>query len=106
MSRASTKLTREEILAASTGNKGWTRKQLASWGVAWPPPKGWMERLIDGTHQQEPISCGSNCPADNISKAAIRAIMKAGGVDENEAVERLAAEYTPTPNLEGTSSGT
>ena len=25
--------------------KGLTSKQLASWGVAWPPPKGWLKKL-------------------------------------------------------------
>ena len=25
-----------------------TRKQLAEWGVPWPPPKGWLRALVDG----------------------------------------------------------
>lgn len=25
---------------------GWSSKQLADWGVPWPPPKGWKEQLI------------------------------------------------------------
>src|SRR5258708_451481 len=25
--------------------KGLTSKQLASWGVPWPPPKGWLKKL-------------------------------------------------------------
>jgi hypothetical protein len=24
---------------------GWTKKQLAIWGVPWPPPKGWKRKL-------------------------------------------------------------
>jgi hypothetical protein len=24
----------------------WTRKQLAKWGVEWPPRRGWKQRLI------------------------------------------------------------
>jgi len=24
---------------------GWTKKQLAEWGVPWPPPKGWKSEL-------------------------------------------------------------
>lgn len=35
----------EEIEAAMTPNGGWTRKQLAEWGIPWPPPKNWRERL-------------------------------------------------------------
>ena len=26
---------------------GWTKKTLESWGVSWPPPKGWKHDLID-----------------------------------------------------------
>jgi len=39
--------TADEIEAAATPKGGWTRKQLAAWGVSWPPPKGWKEALID-----------------------------------------------------------
>jgi hypothetical protein len=35
-----TEPTREEIAAAR-----FTRARLASWGVPWPPPKGWREEL-------------------------------------------------------------
>ena len=24
---------------------GWTREQLAAWGIPWPPPPGWQEHL-------------------------------------------------------------
>jgi len=37
----------EEIEAARTPAGGWTRAQLAQWGVPWPPPKGWKQRLIE-----------------------------------------------------------
>jgi hypothetical protein len=30
---------------AATVNGGWTREQLAGWGVPWPPPRGWKKRL-------------------------------------------------------------
>ena len=26
---------------------GWTKKTLESWGVSWPPPRGWKRDLID-----------------------------------------------------------
>jgi hypothetical protein len=38
----------EEIDAARTPAGGWTRTQLAEWGVPWPPPKGWRRRLAAG----------------------------------------------------------
>jgi len=37
--------TAAEIEAGRTKRGGWTRKQLAKWGVSWPPPKGWRRRL-------------------------------------------------------------
>jgi hypothetical protein len=43
-----------EIEAAKTPKGAWTRDTLASWGVSWPPPKGWKAALIAGV----PISDG------------------------------------------------
>lgn len=36
----------EEIEKKSTGIHGFSRKLLAEWGVPWPPPKGWKDKLI------------------------------------------------------------
>ena len=41
-------LTEEQIEAGKTEKGGYTRDQLAEWGVPWPPPKGWIEALING----------------------------------------------------------
>lgn len=38
-------LTEEQIEAGRSPKGGWTRKQLAEWGVPWPPPKGWRRAL-------------------------------------------------------------
>lgn len=40
------RVTEAEILAAMTPAGGWTRDTLESWGVTWPPQKGWKEKLI------------------------------------------------------------
>jgi hypothetical protein len=37
----------ELIEMAKTAQGGWTREQLAAWGVPWPPPKGWKQSLIN-----------------------------------------------------------
>lgn len=37
----------EEIAAGRSENGGWSRAQLAEWGVPWPPPKGWKDALED-----------------------------------------------------------
>jgi hypothetical protein len=43
-----------EIERAKTPAGGWTRKQLAAWGVAWPPPKGWRRALESQPGQGKP----------------------------------------------------
>ena len=39
--------TEDEIDEARTANSGWTKDQLAEWGVSWPPPRGWKEGLVE-----------------------------------------------------------
>lgn len=38
-------VTDEDVAAAMTPAGAWTAATLAAWGVPWPPPKGWRERL-------------------------------------------------------------
>lgn len=45
------KLTEAEIEKGRTAKGGFTRKQLAQWGVSWPPPKGWKKALMNGSVQ-------------------------------------------------------
>lgn len=42
------KLTAEEIEAGKTEAGGYTKAQLAAWGIDYPPPKGWKEKLMAG----------------------------------------------------------
>lgn len=35
----------EEIARKATASMGWTRAQLAEWGVSWPPRNGWKAEL-------------------------------------------------------------
>ncbi len=42
-------LTRLHILAGASPRNGFTREQLATLGVTWPPPKGWMSALLGET---------------------------------------------------------
>ncbi len=37
----------ERILALRTRRGGWTRADLDSLGVPWPPTKGWRQQLIE-----------------------------------------------------------
>ena len=40
--------TAEEVEWAKTSKGGYTRAQLEEWGVPWPPPPGWKEKLLSG----------------------------------------------------------
>lgn len=35
----------DDVHAAESGAGGWTKAQLAMWGVSWPPPRGWRKDL-------------------------------------------------------------
>ena len=37
--------------AKRSGVGAWSRKQLAAWGVPWPPPKGWRRKLNGGVYR-------------------------------------------------------
>ncbi len=41
-------LSPEEVEAARSPKGGYSRAQLAAWGVPWPPPKGWKDELTEG----------------------------------------------------------
>lgn len=56
-------ITLKEIEAAKTPAGGWTKKQLAEWGVPWPPPKGWKEALTSASFIAIPIEKGVAIPA-------------------------------------------
>lgn len=49
------RVTLEEVLAARTPRGGWTKKQLAEWGVDWPPTTGWIKRLTGDTSASVPM---------------------------------------------------
>jgi hypothetical protein len=40
------KITKEFLLKNMTKNGGWTRTQIESLGIKWPPTKGWHNKLI------------------------------------------------------------
>lgn len=39
--------TAEELEDSRTPSGGYTKAQLAEWGVPWPPPRGWKKRLLE-----------------------------------------------------------
>lgn len=57
LSRLARRVAQAEIEGAKTAAGGWTKAQLAAWGVPWPPPKGWKvalaAQLAEGSHAEE-----------------------------------------------------
>lgn len=52
-------MTEDEIEAGKTPAGGFTRKQLAAWGVPWPPPKGWRKKLTAGSKKGNSVGLKS-----------------------------------------------
>ena len=48
------RITSTQIQAGRSAKGGWSRSTLTSWGVPWPPPKGWQEMLLSGQFQPDP----------------------------------------------------
>ena len=55
-------VTKDEIEAAKTPKGGWTKAQLAEWGVPWPPPSGWKRRLVKESEKSEVASIRTVTP--------------------------------------------
>jgi hypothetical protein len=74
----------EDIMARRTKKGGWTRADLARWGISWPPPRGWKAMLTGDAPTSEwialwkalraleAIEATTTCPkARDIARAAI-----------------------------------
>jgi hypothetical protein len=67
--RPPVKLTMEEVEAGRSPRGGWSADTLAAWGVPWPPPKGWLQRLLkeeDRAGPAKPIVIGTTTGTENM----------------------------------------
>lgn len=76
-------MTREEIEAGRSEKGGWTKETLANWGVPWPPPKGWKDKLIAGEYIEpprgsEPSAIRPEKSAHDILREVVVAVINAG----------------------------
>jgi|GEM_PF-3055585 very-short-patch-repair endonuclease len=62
--------TPEDIEAAKTPAGGWTREQLAQWGVPWPPPVGWRDRLCADAALNRPLDDGDRPQWRSVGRAS------------------------------------
>lgn len=67
------KLTREEIEAGRSPAGGFTKRKLATWGVPYPPPSGWMEMLMAG----DPVVEQGKSTAD-LLREVVLAVIESG----------------------------
>lgn len=77
---AKLKLTAEEIDAGKTEKGGWTKAQLAAWGIGWPPPHGWKKALLGGVEVEpkpEPVSHPDSIEAEVLHEV-VMAVIEAG----------------------------
>lgn len=79
------RLTADDIEAAASPRGGFTRRQLAAWGVPWPPPKGWKKRLIRD---------GSPTPILDSRRASVPGARKASS--QNALVDDFCADVVGT----------
>lgn len=78
------KLTAEQIEAGKSPAGGWTKAQLAKWGVPWPPPKGWKEALLAGVpiaDQQSPAEEPSSPDVSSLLHQLVVAVYRHGRED-------------------------
>lgn len=70
------KISIEVIDAARTERGAWTRRQLAKWGVRWPPPHGWKRRLtmgLDPNSTNEPeTKCSGRISEQEMERLAMK----------------------------------
>lgn len=78
-------MTRDEIDAGRSEKGGFTKKQLAQWGVPWPPPSGWMEVLMEGKtmseaglRSEEPSPIRPAISAHDLLRVVVLAVVEKG----------------------------
>ncbi len=68
-------MTEAEIEAGKTARGGYSRATLESWGVPYPPPKGWKKALMRG---EDLTRKGGGKTADDILREVVKAVIEAG----------------------------
>lgn len=73
-----TPITEEEIAAAQSPRRGLTAKTLASWGVPWPPPKGWKDTILaHGIPYQPELNTFGGKPEVPVTEEGLQKMMDA-----------------------------
>lgn len=91
------KLTAEQIEAGKSERGGWSKSTIESWGIAWPPPKGWKDALLAGEKigfapQTEPESAPDSIEAKLLHEV-VMAVISNGQGDILKEIEGLNEFY-------------
>ena len=107
-------LSKFEIEKAKSPIGGWTKEQLAAWGVPWPPPRGWRRRLESAIEKQEEIEawtermerdkCVSRSQPENVTPSSARVSAIARPEDTMPVVNRSTRQPSSTAVLYFTQS--
>ena len=60
----------DDVTAAMSGHEAWTAKQLAEWGVEWPPPAGWRRQLRQKWQAQQALGTARTVPHQPADQSA------------------------------------
>lgn len=99
------RLTEEQIEAGRSPAGGFTRAQLAEWGVPWPPPKGWKEALIAGTpleRQIQPSVVRPSMDANELLRQVVLAVVEKGHASDLYELPEVLAYFGVKPGARPT----
>ena len=71
----------DELEAGKSPAGGYTKSQLAKWGVPWPPPKGWKEALLSGERMEremQPSVASPTMDANELLRKVVAAVVERG----------------------------
>lgn len=68
------KLTEADLEAGKSVRGGYSKAQLAKWGVPWPPPHGWKEALLAGKTCEEAGLLEGPSADDILRKVVLRVV--------------------------------
>lgn len=73
-------ITRDDIEAGKTEKGGYTKAQLAAWGIPWPPPTGWKDKLVRGEEFEHPpmSEIRPERTAHDLLREVVMAVVEAG----------------------------
>lgn len=101
------KLTEQEIEKGRSPKGGFTKRQLARWGVPWPPPKGWKDALLAGddpakTDFADAHPSWPHCSAHDLLRNVVLAVVEHGHASDlyefPEVLAYFGAQIPRDPN--------